>query len=392
MKIARIFTGDIQNRKGKFNNIIERIKHLQQVNEVQSDIFIIQYKYTWLFRLIRNIPIKDEEKSATIDGIKLNILWVKFSLFDYLLTHKLRLKDIACKKQTNKNVDIFKNYNILATHDLLSSYLASSVKKRYKIPFVVTWHGSDINKYPFRSKATFNIIKSLLEYADYNFFVSKALMKNADTIIRTENKTHLYSGPADNFYRKSDEEIDRLKEELHITSKNVVGFIGNLEPIKNAMILPEVFYHIQNKIQEEISFVIIGDGRLQNQLKEKMSSLGVSNVIFTGKILPEKVSNYLNVLNVLVLPSLNEGLPRAALEAQACGVNVVGSDRGGIPEAIREENRFPLNQDFKKNVTERTIDLLSQEITPKKLHSEFAWDKTVAKELKVYRNVLKDLH
>lgn len=384
MKIARIFTGDIDNRKGKFNNVIERIKHLQQVNEVESDIFIIQYKYTWLFRWFRNMPKKNEDKSATIDGIKLNILWVKFSLFEYLFTYKLRLKDIACKEQMNKYVDVFKNYNILATHDLLGSYLASSVKEKHKIPFVATWHGSDINKYPFRSKATFNIIKSLLEYADYNFFVSKALMKNSDTITRTENKTHLYSGPADNFFRRPDEEIDQFKKKLQITSRNVVGFIGNLEPIKNVMVLPEIFHSIEDKV-EEVAFVVIGDGRLEEQLKDKMKLIGVSNIVFTGKVQPQEVPSLINVLSVLLLPSLNEGMPRAALEAQACGVHVVGSNVGGIPEAIGEENSFPLNQDFIKNVTERMIDLLTQEIIPKKLNSEFSWDKTLAKELEVYQ-------
>ena len=79
MKIARIFTGDIFNRKGKFNNVIERIKHLQKLSEVESDIYIIQYKYTWLFRLLRKVPKKNIIDSVTIDGIKLNILWVKFS-------------------------------------------------------------------------------------------------------------------------------------------------------------------------------------------------------------------------------------------------------------------------------------------------------------------------
>ncbi|MGX1024409.1 glycosyltransferase [Psychroflexus sp. MBR-150] len=389
MKIARIFMGDIYNRKGKFNNVIERIKHLQQVNEVKSDIYIIQYKYTWSFRWFQSVPKKNEDKSATIDGIKLNILWVKFSLFEYLLTYKLRLKDIACKKQMNKYVDVFKNYNILATHDLLSSFLASSVKKKYKTPFVVTWHGSDINKYPFRSKVTFNTIKFLLGYADYNFFVSKALMKNSDKITKIDKKSHLYSGPADNFFRKPNEEIDWLNKKSQITSKNVVGFIGNLESIKNVLTLPKIFKSIQNKV-EDITFVIIGDGRQKQQLRESIKSQGISNIIFTGKVEPEKIPNYLNTFDVLLLPSLNEGMPMVILEAQACGVHVVGSDVGGIPEAIGKENCFSLNQDFEKSVAERTIDLLTQNITPRKLPDEFSWNKTLEKEMEVYRNVLKD--
>ena len=388
MKIARIFTGDIDNRKGKFNNVIERIKHLQKLSEVESDIYIIQYKYMWLFRWLRKVPKKNIVESVTIDGIKLKMLWVRLSLLEYLLVHKLKVKDIACKKQLNKYHDLFKSYDILATHDLLSSHLASLVKKIYNIPFVVTWHGSDINKYPHRSKSTYNTIKFLLKYADYNFFVSKALMKNSDTITRTKNKTHLYSGPADNFFRKSDEEIDRLKKKLQITSKNVIGFIGNLEPIKNVMVLPEIFHYIQNQVQEETSFVVIGNGRLEYQLKEKLKSLEVSNVTFSGKILPKEVSNYLNVITVLVLPSLNEGMPLVTLEAQACNVHVVGSNVGGIPESIGERNSFALGPNFIDNISKRIIGIILNKEKPSLLSNEFSWGKTIQKEMQVYNEIL----
>lgn len=67
----------------------------------------------------------------------------------------------------------------------------------------------------------------------------------------------------------------------------------------------------------------------------------------------------INCLDVLVLPSLNEGLPRVTLEAQVCGVHVVGSDRGGIPEAIGDENCFELSADFANNVASRVLELIS---------------------------------
>lgn len=385
MKIARIFTGDLNNRKGKFNNVIERVKHLQSAEGVQSDLFLISYAYTWSFRLFKNVQIAKSEEQ-TIDGIAFRTITVKMTLLEYLLVYRLKIKDIACKDQLSRYVDLFKDYDILATHDILSSYLASLVKQRFNLPYVITWHGSDINKYPHRSKPTYNTIKYLLEDADYNFFVSKTLMESTDSITKRAAKSHLYSGPADSFFRKSDEEIDRFKKELQIHTKHVVGFIGNLEPIKNVLALPEIFHRIQRKVVET-TFVIIGDGRQENQLKERMESQGVSNVIFTGKVEAPKVPDYLNTFDLLVLPSLSEGMPRVILEALACGVHVVGSDVGGIPEAIGEENSFSLNQDFEVNVSERVIELLKQGITPRNLSDEFSWDKTIEKEVEVLNAV-----
>ena len=47
--------------------------------------------------------------------------------------------------------------------------------------------------------------------------------------------------------------------------------------------------------------------------------------------------------DVLILPSINEGLPLTVVEGLACGCNVVGSLVGGIPEVIGEDNCVDLN-------------------------------------------------
>src|SRR5690606_23838337 len=137
------------------------------------------------------------------------------------------------------------------------------------------------------------------------------------------------------------------------------------------------------------SFVIIGDGRLAEQLKNQMQDLDVKDVLYTGKVAPEEIPDYLNTFNVLLLPSLNEGMPMVILEAQASGVHVVGSDVGGIPEAIGSENSFPLNQDFVENIANRTIELLTHDISPTSLPDEFSWGKTVKQEIDVYHKILK---
>ena len=106
-----------------------------------------------------------------------------------------------------------------------------------------------------------------------------------------------------------------------------------------------------------------------------------------GKVEPESVPELMNCLDVLILPSLNEGLPLVTLEALACGVNVVGSNVGGISES-RKKNVFDLDDDFAQNISNRIIEIIENNEKPKPLSEEFSWNKAIEKEVGMYKNIL----
>jgi glycosyltransferase involved in cell wall biosynthesis len=390
MKIARIFVGDVNNQKGKFNNVIERIKHLNIIDEFKSDNYLIQYRYSTSFKLLK--PIKNKitkTKYTDIDNVKLTNIFVKISLLDYLMVHVFKLKALECNKSLNNFIPLFENYDIITTHDLPSSFLAFKINKRYNIPFTITWHGSDINKYPFRSKKTYSLIRLLLNNSFHNFFVSRALQSASELICNSKNKSVLYSGPADRFYKKNDCDIQKLKIKLGVKTDKVIGFIGNLEPIKNVLSLPKIFEIIQKNSISQVSFLIIGDGKLEKHLKKNVDILNIQNVFFIGKLFPEVIPNYLNIFDILILPSINEGMPRVILEAQACGVQTLASNVGGISEVISEEYIFPLNQDFESNIANKAIDLLKKNHTKVQLDEKFSWKNTISNEAKIYKLATK---
>jgi glycosyltransferase involved in cell wall biosynthesis len=66
----------------------------------------------------------------------------------------------------------------------------------------------------------------------------------------------------------------------------------------------------------------------------RASLLQPHRVYIEGLVSPDKVSAYLRSADVVLLPSMQEGLPSVAMEASACGRPVFGSDVGGIPEVI----------------------------------------------------------
>lgn len=88
---------------------------------------------------------------------------------------------------------------------------------------------------------------------------------------------------------------------------------------------------------------IVGDGRLRAQLEELARSHGVGEQIrFLGKLPPgAAVREELDECDLFVLPSRQEGLPRALLEAMARALPCVATDVGGIPELLSADELVP---------------------------------------------------
>ncbi len=79
----------------------------------------------------------------------------------------------------------------------------------------------------------------------------------------------------------------------------------------------------------------MGEGSLREKLEKQMKSLGLEEkFIFTGW--REDIPEILSILDLLVLPSLNEGVGMVLIEAQGLGVPIVASRVGGIPEIVRD--------------------------------------------------------
>ena len=89
---------------------------------------------------------------------------------------------------------------------------------------------------------------------------------------------------------------------------------------------------------------IVGDGLLRSQFERQAAALGVAGqVTFIGAVAGgEAVRAQLDRSDVFLMPSRQEGLPRAMVEAMARGLPALGSEIGGIPELLGPEERFAL--------------------------------------------------
>ena len=240
----------------------------------------------------------------------------------------------------------------------------------------------------FLNRKKFLLFREILEKSSGNFFVSKSLQEKSLDIHDGSEWNHvLYNGIDFNLFNKqSDGEIKKDKELLKLQDK-VVGYVGNLIDVKNVMALPEIFSLVEKKNIGKVSFVVIGDGVLKKQLEESFVQLNL-NVNFIGEIPHDQLPVYYSLMNVLVLPSKNEGMGLVIIEAKACGVHCVGSKVGGIPELLPQENCFALNESFEQKVAERVSELLFDQNPPELSQEDFDLEKIALEQGNIFRNII----
>ncbi|MCD6317898.1 glycosyltransferase family 4 protein [Candidatus Aerophobetes bacterium] len=116
--------------------------------------------------------------------------------------------------------------------------------------------------------------------------------------------------------------------------KGSICFVGRLDKQKNLFSLLEAMVGLP------YTLTIVGSGPLRENL-EKYAKEKELNVEFLGNIPNSELPKILNQHEIFILPSLYEGMPKALLEAMACGLPVIGTNVEGIKEVIKhEENGY----------------------------------------------------
>jgi glycosyltransferase involved in cell wall biosynthesis len=121
------------------------------------------------------------------------------------------------------------------------------------------------------------------------------------------------------------------KDELGISaSAKVIGTVSRISEEKGHRYLLNAADEITKKYKEVI-FLIVGDGPLMPALQRKYDS---PQIIFTG--FRKDILQLYQCMDIFVLPSLNEGLPMALLEAMASKLPVVATRVGAIPQLVKD--------------------------------------------------------
>lgn len=373
---------------GLFKATYERLKrhtdeqHIVNINYYDS-LLIAKVKQI----IFRHQPLKQAKNNYQYKELTIHNLNINRDIIYYinkLLKREQKNLDAMFNFFLKKNTQDLTKIDLIHAHwGYPNGYLAYQLGEKYQIPYFITFHGSDVNNIqPQQQK----YLLEAMEKASQCFFVSQQLLDNAKKMgYSGVNATINYNGVDTNEFKIS----GKLPQD-----KKVVGYIGALEKVKGADLLSELFAAIKKK-NPTVSFVIIGEGTL----KESVQAEALTNdldVHFVGQIPFEEIPNYLQTIDVLVMPSRNEGLGMIILEAHAMGIPVVAAKVGGIPEAIgHEEDLIDFDEQLVDQMAQRTVTLLTKQNDQRidyrqRVVDQFSWEQSVNQEKLFYRSQLVD--
>jgi len=195
------------------------------------------------------------------------------------------------------------------------------------IPMVTTLHGTDITlvgSHPFYKPAvTFSINNS-----DAVTSVSQSLKDDTLRLFNIKKEIEVVPNFIDT--KKYENLYSDCEREL-IASKNekIITHISNIRKVKRVDDVIEIFDRIQKELPAKL--VIVGDGPEKESLENLCKKKGIDEkVLFVGN--SHEVDKILCFSDLFILPSEHESFGLVALEAMVCGVPVISSNAGGLPE------------------------------------------------------------
>jgi len=113
-------------------------------------------------------------------------------------------------------------------------------------------------------------------------------------------------------------------------------YVGNLKSTKGCLDLLEAFPAVLAQ-RPQAALVYAGAGACRDELLARAAALGCAErVSLVGAVPHAQLGDWFRAADLLCLPSHNEGVPNVVLEAMSCGIPVVASRVGGIPEVLPE--------------------------------------------------------
>lgn len=355
MKIAFLINQEHSKPTGLTNATFDRITSILPYLTHTTIITIREYDgaILKLLKKILNRPTNLQRSEGTRDlttyhyrGIEVNVLWSKKTIVRLLLK-RLGAGFLSQLLIAYRFGQKTKHFDLISAHWVYPfGYIASISSTLFGTPYTITCHGSDIHTIPVGNKNVFRWTRTALRGSSANIFVSQNLKETAERLcLSINNNIVIYNGIDPRSFSRSDvQKTQSLKKDLGISGKTV-SYFGNLTYVKGSDRLPMIFSEISRKCRCSIDYLVIGDGDLLSAIQENplLSELPVH---FIPRQPHKDIQKLMSATDLLILPSRNEGLPLVLLEAMACQVDCIGSDVGGIREAIGEENVVSDNENF----------------------------------------------
>lgn len=288
------------------------MKILYIVPSVNPTSGVSKFLYNYLETINKNLftceilsPISrntDFVKEYTKLGVKVH----------FISSPKNNLKQF--KKDIKTFFDTHNDYDIVHCNVTNTGYFYLKEAKKHKIPIRILHSHATKSSDKFLSKIRNAIITPFVKrystnYAACSNMAGKYLFKNKDFFL-IHNAMDISKFDSLDIIQQQE-----LKQSLNIKNELIIGFVGRLVQQKNPFFLIEIAKSLLNLNKTDFKFLIIGTGVLENEFKQQIVKNNLSNYfVCVGEVLD--ATKYYSIMDCFVLPSLFEGLPLVAIEAQ----------------------------------------------------------------------------
>jgi glycosyltransferase involved in cell wall biosynthesis/SAM-dependent methyltransferase len=285
-------------------------------------------------------------------------------------------------------------FDMLRVHSLRFIGPAALVaRRRYRLDVPVVAHHHHLDAHWLNPV----IEKRVIEASDHVVVGSEFSRRQlaADLGVRTEHVSVIPYG-IDARFRRGPRAAD-LVARFGLDGRPVVLFLGGLKGRKNPFLLLDIWRRVLSG-QPEARLLIAGGGGMLAAMRDGVRQLGLDgSVILTGYVPEARKVDYYNLADVFVFPSALEGFGLAVGEAMSCGLPVVASDRGSIPELVVDGEGGFLCDPARPDTFATRLSLLLADATLRdklgraneaRVQQLFRWDRCARRTLEVYEHIL----
>ena len=341
-----------------------------------------------------------ENEEKIIDGIRIVRLKPDFILSNTPLKFNLPFKMSKLIKENN--------FDLINAHTPVPFYadVAAMVSKRYKIPFILTYHNDNIkdsffmgtiaNVYSYSfNLLTLKLSKRIITPSPYCYNESTFLEKFKDKLV--------WIPPGVNINRYNVGNSFKIYDDYNIPhSSKIILFVGEISKVHAHKGIDDLIKSFKKVLKEVkgVYLVLVGRGDMIPGYKKMCENLGIAdNAIFTGFVDDDTLIEYYKSSDVVVLPSttVQEGFGMVLVEGNACGKPVIGTRVGGIQYVIEDsKNGLLVPSKNPKVLADAIIKLLNDEDLAKGMGKygrrlvvgQYTWNKAVEMTEKVYKEVI----
>lgn len=308
------------------------------------------------------------------------------------------VKDIIALIKIKKLIQMGK-FDIVHTHSSKAGILGRIAARIAKTPVIIhTAHGWNFHDFMNAPQKKFIVLCERIagKFTDKIILVTKEDIKKGlkEGIENRDKYIVIRSGIDLEQFNPRNRNVE-LKRELGIKKEEkVIGTVARLSPQKNIKDFVKIAHKVSGTLKNT-KFLVVGDGKERKLIEATIKEMHLEEKVYiTG--LRNDIPEIFSIFDVFVLTSLWEGLPRAVVEALACGVPVVANAVDGVKEIIRDgDNGYLVRPKDVDSAAKKVIQILSYRDTAERIRSktrkgleEFSIKKMIFSIAKLYTELV----